>query len=424
MSYSRREFGKLALAGLPATALIDVPLFGSSLWQARPNSVVRGVQLGIITYSYRMMPDQSAEATLKYVTEGGYSGIELMDGPAELFAGRPAAAPRGGGAGVAGGGGGGRGAAAAPPAGAAAAGPPPAGAPAAGAPAGGGRAGGAAGGGGRAGGGLPEGAEYRGQPCASLGRGGAGGGGGRAGGGGGRGGVALTPEQIAEQQAAQREAAQKLKDWRSSVSMDKFKQLRKMYNDAGVTIYAYKPDGLQKNLQTSDAEWDYAFGAAAALGATHITMELPSGPDAETLMKKVATFAEKHKVYAGYHTHAQGSLTAFDQALAISKANMCAVDLGHFVAAGSPGGTPVQLLQKYHDRTLSFHIKDRTSPMHCSLTTPFGEGDVQIKEILQAVVTNKWKMIPTIELEYPVPADSDPVREAKKCLDYCKAALA
>jgi sugar phosphate isomerase/epimerase len=423
MSYSRREFSKLALAGLPAAALIDTPLLGSSLWQARPNSVVKGVQLGIITYSYGGMPDQTGEATLKYVLDSGFSGIELMDGPAELFAGRPAAAPRGGGAGLAGGGGRGAGAPGAPPPAAPAAtgATPPAGTPPAAA---GGRAAGAGGGGGGRGPGLPEGAEYRGQPCASLGRGGAGQG--RAGGGGGgrAAGVPPTPEQVAEQQAAQREATQKLKDWRSTVSMDRFRQLRKMYNDAGVTIYAYKPDGLQKNLQTSDEEWNYVFSVAAVLGATHLTMELPGGQDAEAMLKRVAPFAEKHKVYAAYHTHAQGSLTAFDQALALSKANMCAVDLGHFVAAGSPGGTPVELLQKYHDRTLSFHIKDRTSPMHCSLTTPFGEGDVQIKEILDAVVKNKWKMIPTVELEYPVPAGSDKVQEAKKCLDFCRAALA
>ena len=57
--------------------------------------------------------------------------------------------------------------------------------------------------------------------------------------------------------------------------MDKVKQLRKMFNDAGVHDYAYKSDGMQKNMQTTDAELDYVFNVAAALGATHTTMELP-----------------------------------------------------------------------------------------------------------------------------------------------------
>ena len=66
MSYTRREFGKLALAGVPAAALLgrSDALFGAFA-QAKPNSVVNGVQIGTITYSFRSMPDQSAEATLK-----------------------------------------------------------------------------------------------------------------------------------------------------------------------------------------------------------------------------------------------------------------------------------------------------------------------------------------------------------------------
>uniref|UniRef100_UPI0025E7070D sugar phosphate isomerase/epimerase family protein n=1 Tax=Algoriphagus sp. TaxID=1872435 RepID=UPI0025E7070D len=48
-----------------------------------------GVQIGCITYSFRSMPDQSAEATLKYVTDSGLNAIELMGDPAESFAGMP-----------------------------------------------------------------------------------------------------------------------------------------------------------------------------------------------------------------------------------------------------------------------------------------------------------------------------------------------
>ena len=69
------------------------------------------MQIGTITYSYRSMLDQSAEATLKYIVDSGISAIELMGGPVESFAGAPAAAGRGGGGGR--GPGGGRGAVAA-----------------------------------------------------------------------------------------------------------------------------------------------------------------------------------------------------------------------------------------------------------------------------------------------------------------------
>ena len=87
---TRRDFGKLALAGLPAATVIGrvESIFGA-IPQAKPNSLIEGVQIGTITYSFRSMPDQSAEATLKYVVESGISAIELMGGPVESFAARP-----------------------------------------------------------------------------------------------------------------------------------------------------------------------------------------------------------------------------------------------------------------------------------------------------------------------------------------------
>jgi len=376
----------LALTGMPAAlALGRAESLLGAFAQTKPNSLINGVQIGAITYSYRSMPDQSAEATLKYILDSGLSAVELMDGPAENFAGAPSG--RGGGPGGAGRG-----------------------------PGGGNRAGGAAGGAPE----LREGEKlgsWNGQPCVIPAPAGAA----RGGGGGGRGRGQLTPEQ----QAAQEERAKALRDWRTSVSMDRFKQLRKMFNDAGVTIYAYKSDGMQKNLQTTDAELDYLFNVAAALGATHTTMELPApGPDGTAMLKRMAQFAQKHKVYIAYHTHAQGSMTAFDEALAMSKWNMSNVDLGHYVAAGNAGGSPLQFLQAHHSRIASFHLKDRTLPEHCSLTVPFGKGDGQIKDILLLMKKNKWTFPASIELESPIPADSDAVKEVKKAVDFAKAVLA
>ena len=111
-----------------------------------------------------------------------------------------------------------------------------------------------------------------------------------------------TPEQIAAQQAA----ADELRKWRTSVSLDRVRDVKKLYNDAGVTIYAYKPDGMQKNMQTTDGEFDYVFSIAAALGASHLTMELPGGETAIPLMKRLVQFAEKHKVPVAYHTARAG----------------------------------------------------------------------------------------------------------------------
>src|SRR6516165_10087115 len=81
MLYTRRDVGRMGLAAGLASA------FGSKLMAApRPNSKIKGVQIGTITYSYRSMPDQSAEATLKYIVDSGISAIELMGGPVNDWA--------------------------------------------------------------------------------------------------------------------------------------------------------------------------------------------------------------------------------------------------------------------------------------------------------------------------------------------------
>ena len=101
MAITRRQLGKLALAGIPAAAVAG--RYGSLievLAQARPNSLVGGVQIGTITYSYRSMPDQSAEATLKYIVDSGISA-HRADGRTGRELRRRAEWRRGGGAGAA-----------------------------------------------------------------------------------------------------------------------------------------------------------------------------------------------------------------------------------------------------------------------------------------------------------------------------------
>jgi len=323
MTLTRRDFGKLALTAFPAASQVANP-FDVFAQGHKPNSLINGVQLGTITYSYRSMPDQSAEATLRYIVDSGISAIELMNGPAESFAGAPSS--------------------------------------------------------------------------------------GRRGGGGGRG-QTLTPEL----QAAQRAAADQLKQWRTSVSMDRFKALRRMYNDAGVSIYAWKV----LTPEMSDEEFEYVFDVAEALGCTHTTLELPTDG---AQLKRIGQFAENRKIYAAYHTHTQATMTSFDEAFALSKANMSNIDLGHYVAG--TGESPIPFLRKYHDRIASVHLKDRTTPAHGAKNLPWGTGDTPLKDILQVMKREKYAFPASIELEYDVPPTSDAVKEVARCLAFCRQALA
>jgi sugar phosphate isomerase/epimerase len=69
------------------------------------------------------------------------------------------------------------------------------------------------------------------------------------------------------------------------------------------------------------------------------------------------------------------------------------------------------------------HIKDRQNPDNGKANLPFGQGDTPVIEVLQLMRDQKYKFPATVELEYKVPEDSDPVTEVKKCLEYCRKAL-
>jgi sugar phosphate isomerase/epimerase len=362
MAYTRREFGKIALA----TATLPMAHL-RLMAAAKPNSVFGGVQIGTITYSFRSLPS-SAQEVLDYCIDCGISGVELMSNVAEGYAGAPQQG-RGGPGGM-------------PPGGM-----PPGGAPGAAPPAGG--APGAA-------------------PGAPAGQG--------------RGRAPLTPEQ----QAAMRKRAEEMKAWRLSVSMDKYKAFRKMYEDAGVKIYAFK---LPPTLEMSDEEYAYIWNVAETLGANHVTMELPTD---DALLKRVADYAAKRKLRIAFHTHGQGGSSGFDKVLAASPYTALNFDVGHYY--GVNGESPLPLVEKYHDRIASLHLKDRKGPTPGQPAAeggrgggpnmPWGQGETPLVSILQSMKKNKYKFPASIEYEYQAPEGSDALTEIRKCVEYCRKALA
>jgi len=350
LDFTRRDLGKLALAALPASRLLA----------AKPNSNFGGVQVGVITYSYRSMPGANdAKELLKYIVDSGVSGIELMGPAAEIYAGSPAPAGRGPGGGGGGGQGRGRGA---------------------------------------------------GAPGATPGTPAAGGGQARGQGGGGR--QQMTPEQ----QAAQRARGEELKKWRLSVSMDKYKELRSMYNEAGVNIYAFK---LEPNPNMSDEEYEYIFHVADTLGANHVTLELSNNAE---FTQRIGDFAAKKHMRVAYHAHLQATIDAWDTVLAQSKGNAINLDCGHYVAGTSE--SPIPVILKHHDRIASIHLKDRKKKSNGGDNLAWGQGETPIREILQLMRKEKYGFPASIELEYQIPEGSDAVVETSKCVQFCKNALA
>lgn len=192
----------------------------------------------------------------------------------------------------------------------------------------------------------------------------------------------------------------------------KCEELRKMYNDAGVNIHIHKIGFGQ-----SDEQIELNFLVAKALGCVGITTER-----SEPLAERLAPFADKHQIWVAFHNHTNNYpvMDRTDPILSYGQYIGFNFDVGHYVA-GTKGLSPIPVIEKYHDRIVSLHLKDRTA---AGGNLPWGQGETPIKEILQLMRKEKWTFPADIELEYPIPPGSNSVAEVAKCVLFCKEALA
>jgi len=222
-----------------------------------------------------------------------------------------------------------------------------------------------------------------------------------------------------ERAAMRRKQDEQVTQWRinnKAAILEKFKTLRKMYNDAGVEIYAFRL--ANASMEMSDAEYDYLFEAGRVLGANQITTELPADP---ALSKRLGDLGEKHRIMVGYHNHTQVNAQSWDTALAQSKWNGIQLDIGHYVAAVS--GSPIPFIEQHHDRITSIHLKDRKYGTHGGANLPWGEGDTPVKEVLVMMRDRHFTFPAGIELEYKIPEGSTPEKEIEKCVEFARRAL-
>jgi len=296
-------------AAFAAHAILPRTNIGAA--ETKPNSVIHGVRIGAITYSYRGGAD-TAEYTLECLLKDGLSETELMDGPIRSYAGLP----------------------------------------------------------GRPGKGKKGGEEPKAAPAE------------------------ITRPKVREEQLA------------------KCQELRKMFNDAGVNIHIHKVPFGQ-----TDEDIDFNFHVAKALGCKAITTERN-----DQLAKRLAPFADKHKIWVAFHNHTNNipTIESIDPLMQIGDYIGFNFDIGHYVA-GTKGKSPIPVIEKYHDKIISLHLKDRNAD---GANLPWGEGQTPIKEVLQLLKKEKWPIYADIELEYKVPEGSTSVAEVAKCVQFCKEALA
>ena len=354
--YSRREFGGIVAAGLPLALLMG-----------RINPTVGGVRIGAITYSFNDMPNIVGQDHVDMVIADcqacGVGLIELMCNhvePVSEYQMQQAAAR-----------------AARLAAATTAAGPGNAPAP--------GAAGALS---------APTAT-----PGSSAARGAAGGGRGQ-----------QSPEAL--------KAREDLRQWRLSTPMSHFAGIKKKFNDAGITIFAYCVNGMADDWTAE--EIDTMFAQAQTLGASTISSSTTL-PVAQSLVP----YVERHKYPIAFHNHANltdpnqfATPESFAKALAMSEYFKINLDIGHFTQASFDA---VSYLQEHHADISHLHVKDVKRDGGPIL--PWGEADTPIKAVLQLLKRNNWPIPAEVEMEYKVPAGSDCVEEVKKCMAIMKADL-
>jgi len=211
--------------------------------------------------------------------------------------------------------------------------------------------------------------------------------------------------------------------WRKTVDIRRFEEVRARYEDAGVKAHIVKfgsIDGKQ-----SDADIEYCFKVARAMGASAITREIPNPktiPAWEQSGRRLAKFAERYGINIAFHNHLQINATTYDGPLLDwSPRFMINFDIGHYVAANDDD--PLALVKKYHDRIFSIHIKDRTTKAHGQKNLAFGTGDTPLKGLFALMKREGYRFPCDIELEYEIPKGSDAVREVDVSRIYCKNSI-
>ena len=211
-------------------------------------------------------------------------------------------------------------------------------------------------------------------------------------------------------------AREDAKKWRLETPLDHFRDVRKKFDAAGITVYAYN---YSPNASFTDAEIDRGFEMAKALGAEIITASTTLD-----VAKRIAPIAEKHKMVVAMHGHSNTSdpnefstPDSFAAAMKMSKLFKVNLDIGHFTAANFE---PLDYLRQHHADITNLHLKDRKKNQGDNV--PWGQGDTPIREVLQLLKREKWPIRAYVEYEYR--GAGSPIDEVKKCMAFAKSALA
>jgi sugar phosphate isomerase/epimerase len=208
---------------------------------------------------------------------------------------------------------------------------------------------------------------------------------------------------------------EELRRWRLDTPLDHFAAIGRKFRSANITLRAFN---YSFNDSFTEPEIDRGFEMARALGAEFITAS-----STLSAAKRVAPFAEKHKMIVAMHNHSNvkdpnefATPESFAAAQKLSRYFRVNLDIGHFTAANFDA---VAYLRQHHASVTNLHLKDRKKNQGDNM--PWGQGETPIREVLQLLRENKWPIAAYLEYEYK--GAGSPVEEVKKGLAFVREAL-
>ena len=335
-SITRRHFGKLALgASAMAPALLRAQA-GRGRPLPKPNSRFAGVQIGVISYSFRTMPPSELIST---VAKLGINEVELMSGDAETLVGAPTPPPRVTGGIIPGGPGRGRGSA-------------------------------------------PAVTYYSGGECAErLPRPAAQAGSQRP----------LSPEQekFREEQAS----------WRKSDdTMEKYRGLRKQFDDAGIdlALLCYNMNG---NVSDDEIDYAFrmaqALGARGITSSSTVTIAQRVAAFADK--HKMIWAGHGHDDVCDPEQFAKPE--TFEKIMSFSPYIYVNLDIGHFTAAGYDP-VPFIRRYYARISNLHLKDRFRSMGTGRGANVRWGDGETPIRQVLQLMRREQYPFPANIEYEY------------------------
>jgi sugar phosphate isomerase/epimerase len=211
-------------------------------------------------------------------------------------------------------------------------------------------------------------------------------------------------------------ARQQARAWRLSTPASFYEGVKSEFDAAGISIFSI---WLNIDPTFTDDEVDAVFKGAKALGAKQV-----DGSYGLAVAQRLAPFPGKHGMLLGLHNHdnvsdpdAFSTAETFEKGLSFSPQFCATLDVRHFTAAN---GDCMAFMEKHHDRIVSIHLGDRRKDNGRS--TPFGEGDAPIIELLRMIRDNQWPIVALLEFEHGTTRNG--VDEVNVVMDYCRKALA